>query len=121
MNHLPRPVRQQVAMLMLLLVTSAQAQSIDTHGRPPAAEISTAPTQRVQVTGGGNDLSSPHTPRTGAYSVKHEGDTVIVARCLEGGTVIVSRHSIDRVAGTSPEARRDVALRESCRAIDFTK
>ena len=102
------------------VVLPAAAQSIETNGRPAAVTPASVP-QQVQVTPDGNLLSSPHTPRTGAYSVKHVGDRVITARCLEGGTVLVAKNSVDKAPGHTPAAKRDAALRQSCRDVDFTK
>lgn len=112
----------------LLVVVAADAalavaaQSIDVpNGRPPATAVASQPVQQVQIHGEGAPLSGPHVQRTGAYSIKHEGDVVIMARCLEGGTVFVSRSSLDRMPGSSPAQRQDAALRQSCRDVDLTK
>jgi hypothetical protein len=117
----------------------AAAQSIDLPQRPqpvpkpapkpaPAAsgvDTSASGTQHVEVQGtGGGVNASPAgqlAQRTGAYSVKSEGSIAIRARCLEGGTVWVSKHSIERASGATDSERRDAALRQSCRDVDFSK
>lgn len=116
------PFRLSLAALSSTLVGIAAAQSIDTHGGRPAATAIAPPAQEVQVHGeAGGLLDSPHPVRTGGYSIWHEGDTAIVARCLEGGTVIVSRNSIARMPLPDPQARQDAALRQTCRDVDLTK
>jgi hypothetical protein len=104
------------------LALAAAAQSIDVPGgRPPATAAASQPVQQVHVQGAGAPFAGPHTPRTGAYSIKHEGDVAIMARCLEGGTVFVSRASLERMPGSTPAQRQDAALRQSCRDVDLTK
>ena len=128
-----------LALAAALAPGIAAAQSIDLPQRPqpvpkhapkpaPAAsgvDTSASGTQHVEVQGsGGNVNASPggqHAPRTGAYSVKSEGSIAIRARCLEGGTVWVSKHSIERASGATDSERRDAALRQSCRDVDFSK
>jgi hypothetical protein len=116
------PARRLVALAACTAAFAATAQSIDVpNGRPPVASSASEPLQLVQVHGAGGPFEGPHTPRTGAYSIKHEGDIAIMARCLEGGTVFVSRASLDRMPGSTPAQRQDAALRQSCRDVDLTK
>jgi hypothetical protein len=149
MNPMPSPPLSRIAtaagVFALALAGGlcpgiATAQSIDLPQRPQAmprptpktppapaasgADASASGTQHVEVQGGGAVNASPAgqlAPRTGAYSVKSEGSIAIRARCLEGGTVWVSKHSIERASGATPSERRDAALRQSCRDVDFSK
>jgi hypothetical protein len=139
----PRPVALAVlfAAVAGLAAAPAQAQSIDLPQRPgynpprppappapppqpvlPSSAASMPPaSQHVEIQSAAPKTAARIPPRTGAYSVKYEGESVITARCLEGGTVFVSKSSIDRVPGDTPAARRENALRRSCRDIDLTK
>jgi hypothetical protein len=144
MNRLPSLPTSRIAAsvglaLALLAGGGALAASIDLPTQPqpvarpappPAtassAELAASGTQHVEIQGtsGAAVNASPAgqlAARTGAYSVKSEGSIAIRARCLEGGTVWVSKHSIERAPGATPEERRDTALRQSCRDVDFAK
>jgi hypothetical protein len=126
-----------------LAAATAQAQSIDLPARPGyhpprppsppppppqpvlpasgASSVQAAPDARVEIQGVAPPTAARIAPRTGAYSIKYESENIITVRCLEGGIVAVSKSSIERVAGTTPAARRENALRNSCRNVDFTK
>jgi len=148
MNHSSPPTLRPSSLLVLfvavagLAAPTAQAQSIDLPARPgynpprppspppppprPVLPASTAAAQppadaRVEIQGVAPPTAARVAPRTGAYSVKYESESVVTVRCLEGGTVIVSKNSIDRVPGSTPAARREAALRNSCRDVDLTK
>jgi hypothetical protein len=75
----------------------------------------------VEIQGVAPPTAARVAPRTGSYSIKYESESVVTVRCLEGGTVVVSKSSLDRVPGATPSARREAALRNSCRDIDLTK
>jgi hypothetical protein len=139
----PRPVTLAVlfAAVAGLAAATAQAQSIDLPQRPgynpprppsppppppqpvlPSSAASMPPaSQHVEIQRAAPRTAARIPPRTGAYSVKFESENVITVRCLEGGTVFVSKSSIDRVPGDTPAARRETALRRTCRDIDLTK
>ena len=139
----PRPITLAVlfAAVAGLAAATAQAQSIDLPQRPgynpprppspppppprpvlPSSAASMPPASlRVEIQRAAPKTAARIAPRTGAYSVKFESENIITARCLEGGTVFVSKNSLDRVPGDTPADRRETALRRSCRDVDLTK
>jgi len=149
MNHPAPSTRRPPSLLVLfaavagLAAATAHAQSIDLPARPgynpprppspppppprpvlPASGTTAAPAPadaRVEIQGVAPPTAARVAPRSGAYSVKYESESVVTVRCLEGGTVVVSKSSLDRVPGATPAARREAALRKSCRDIDLTK
>jgi hypothetical protein len=54
-------------------------------------------------------------PRLGTYRVTSRGDSMIHARCLEGGHVFVS------IRKAATPAQRDRALHDACKSVDYTK
>ena len=149
MNH-PVPHAPRAPTLLLLFAAvaglaaaTAQAQSIDLPPRPgyhpprppappppparpvlPASSATAAQPAadaRVEIQGVAPPTAARIAPRTGAYSVKYESDNVITVRCLEGGTVVVFKSSVEHAPGATPGAQRENALRSSCRTIDLTK
>jgi hypothetical protein len=151
MNRNPSPLPSRIAAvaggLALALAAAsvpavAAAQSIDLPPRPqpapkpppppppaPAAsgvhQPAASSPQQVEIQGTRSRVNASPAgqlaPRTGDFVIKSEGSIAIRARCLEGGTVWVSKRSLERAPGATMEERRDAALRQSCRNVDFTK
>lgn len=54
-------------------------------------------------------------PRVGGYKIVSRGATVIHARCLEGGNVVVPTHE------KATPAQRDHDIHDACKSVDYTK
>jgi hypothetical protein len=66
---------------------------------------------------GGHATASPDQPRprTGRYRIVSRGATVIHAKCLEGGNVVVPTRQ------KAPAAERDRAIHDACKTVDYSK
>lgn len=88
-----------------------------------AAAAATAPVS----TAGTRATPSPDQPkpRSGGYQVEDVGETMIRAKCDEGGWVFVARKAPGAAASPVPAhgipPERDAAIRAACRAVDFSK
>ena len=98
-RSLPGPLPAAALGLAALLAAAPLAASaVD------AAALGKAPTSPAQSK-----------PRTGAYKVIAHGDSIVHARCLEGGNVVVPTHE------RATPAQRDRDIRDACKTIDYTK
>lgn len=96
----PRSLHRLAALCAaaLLAATPPAATAVD------AAVIGKAPTSPDQPK-----------PRLGDYEIITQGAEFTLARCLEGGTVVVSSRA------NATAARRDRDIHDACKSVDYTK
>ncbi len=94
----PRSLHRLAALCAaaLLAATPPVASAVDAAGQAP-----TSPDQPK--------------PRLGDYEIITQGAEFTLARCLEGGTVVVSSRA------NATAARRDRDIHDACKSVDYTK